>query len=206
MKSHRLAGDMDERSVLEGGIDLVRGQSVLRSEDDLSVPAEYGPRGIVAGQAEHRAAQDRVPKPQAVFPAVAGQKLTRRVESRVQAAVGRALEPCPANAGRGIPEVDLEICRPQSPEWRRPGSRRPTPGGAARIVRTTRPDSTSRIRHVRLLRVLIRDGDLEAVRRETPGLVRLPGQTGAGWDVRSPDRRSGPRHRDERRRSAGCPD
>ena len=146
--THRLAGDMDECLVLEGGIDLVRGQSVLRRDDDLSIPAEHGPRGIGAGQAEHRAAQDRVPEPQAAVPAGAGQELTRRVERRVQSAVGRALEPCPENAGRDIPKVDLEIVarRRQRGAVRAPGDR---PRGArSGIVRTMRPDSTSRIRHV----------------------------------------------------------
>ena len=129
----------------------------------MSVLAEYGPRGIVAGQAEHRAAQDGVPEPQAAFPAVAGQEFTRRVESRVQAAVGRALEPCPENAGRGIPKVDLEIVarRRQSGAVRAPGDRR-------RARQRNRPDNAARLHFKNLacwlLRVAIRDGDLEAVR------------------------------------------
>ena len=163
MIGHRLAGDMDECPVLEGGIDLVRGQSVLRRDDDLSVPAEHGLRGILAGQAEHRAAQDRVPKPQAVVPAVAGQELARRVERRVQAVVGRALEPCPGIAGRDIPKVDLEILarRRQSGAVRAPGDRR-------RAAQRNRPDNAARL-HVKNHGMLAasrpdRDGDLEAVR------------------------------------------
>ena len=100
---------MGERPVFEGRIDLVRGQFVLEHNDDPSVLAEVTGDQRVAGQAQPRPAQDRVPEPQPAFPAVAGQQRAGGVEGRTQAAIVMAFEGRPPDAGGGVPEVDLGV-------------------------------------------------------------------------------------------------
>ena len=207
MITHPLVGDMDECAVLEGGIDLVRGQSVLRSQDDLSVPAEYGPRGIgspvkLSTGRPRTASQSRRRPSQPLL----ARSLPAGWKVGMQAAVCRALEPCPENAGRGIPEVDLEILARLLPEWRRPGSRRPTHGLRSAID----PDETARLHFENQACWLVlvdstRDGDLEAVRAKRQ-VFTSPRPDRSRRERPAPGRRSGPRHRDERGRSAGCPD
>ena len=104
---NRLTGNMRECPVFEGRIDLVPGKIVLERNDDSSLLAELRP--AVACHAQHRPAQDRIPKPEPPFPAVAGQQCSCRVEGRTQAKAGRAFEGRPPDAGGSVPEIDLAI-------------------------------------------------------------------------------------------------
>ena len=165
----RFGGDMSERSVFECGIDLVCGQFVPERKDDTAVVAEIKPQRVAGGQAENRTALHGVPQPEAVFPTVARQKFTRRQENRVQAGVGRTFKPCVENAGVSIPQIYVGVvarCRQSRAVW--------TPGDRRRAGQCKGSDDVARLQFKNpahwLLRVAIRDRDLEAVRAKRQAL------------------------------------
>ena len=197
---------MGEGPVLEGRIDLVRGQWRPRCDnDDPSVPAEFR-HPMTAGQAQHGPAQDRVPEPQAGLPSRCWPAACRRGGRPHTGRRWSSLRGWPFDGRWRHPRGRSSNHRTASPAWCRRGSRRPIrPWRAAGSTGRGGPSPTPRSGRWSSLARYGVDGDLGPVRAEGQ-VIRRP-RPGPG-----PARLPGRQVVDERRsiaggtgRSAGCP-
>ena len=158
-----------------------------RANDDSSVRAEFRSASGFAGQAQHRAGPGPRPRAAAGSQPLLASELAGGVEGRMMPPL---VEPSRVAFRMPVGASQRSILnhRTPSPEWCRRGSRRPPTRRRSGIVRTTRPVSTSRIRHVAVLRILVDDRDLGAVRAKRQ-VAHRPAGARAGWDGRSPGRR-----------------